>query len=69
MKQDKVELKPKTRTLNELRQTKDTAYNAPYKLDEDGGYLLTFTRRGLKKLLEDFNSSNETVEQFVNSII
>jgi hypothetical protein len=69
MKQDKIELKPKKRTLNELRQTKDAAYKAPYKLDDDGGYLLTFSRKGLKKLLEDFNSSDETVGQFVNSII
>lgn len=69
MKKDKITLTPKKRTLNELRQTKDATYKAPYKLDEDGGYLLTFSRRGLKKLLEDFNSSNETVEQFVNSII
>ena len=46
MKQDKIELKPKKRTLNELRQTKDTAYKAPYKLDDDGGYLLTFSRKG-----------------------
>lgn len=69
MKKDKIALAPKKRTLNELRQTKDTTYKAPYKLDENGGYLLTFSRNGLKKLLEDFNSSDETVEQFVNSII
>lgn len=69
MKKSNYNKTPKKRTLNELRQTKDTTYKAPYKLDENGGYLLTFSRNGLKKLLEDFNSSDETVEQFVNSII
>jgi hypothetical protein len=69
MKQDKIELKPKKRTLNELRQTKDTAYKAPYDYKVTDETLFTFSRKGLRKLIEDFQSSNETVEQFVNSII
>ena len=64
----------KKRTMNELRQTKDTAYTPPVshvrashaKTDDD---IFTFSRKGLRKLIEDFQSSDETVEQFVNSII
>lgn len=64
----------KKRTMNELRQTKDTAYTPPVshvqvshaKKDSD---IFKFSRVGLKKLLEDFQSSDESVEDFVNSII
>lgn len=69
MKKDKIELEPKKRTMNELRQTKDAAYTPPAthaKTDHD---IFKFSRHGLKKLIEDFKSSDETVEQFVNSII
>jgi hypothetical protein len=69
MKQDKIALSLKKRTLDELRQTKDTTYKAPYDHKVTDETLFTFSRKGLKRLLEDFNSSNETVEQFVNSII
>lgn len=64
----------KKRTMNELRQTKDTAYIPPVshvrtshaKTDND---IFKFSRIGLKKLIEDFQSSDESVEDFVNSII
>jgi len=64
----------KKRTMNELRQTKDIAYTPPVshvqashaKTDDD---IFKFSRKGLRKLIEDFQSSDETVEQFVNSII
>lgn len=69
MKQDKIELKPKKRTLNELRQTKDATYKAPYDYKVTNETLFTFSRKGLRKLIKDFQSSDQTVEQFVNSII
>lgn len=69
MKKDKIELVPKKRTLNELRQTKEAVYKAPYDYKVTDETLFTFSRKGLKKLIEDFKSSDETVEQFVNSII
>lgn len=64
----------KKRTMNELRQTKDTTYTPPLshaqashaKTDDD---VFKFSRLGLKKLIEDFQSSDESVEDFVNSII
>ena len=64
----------KKRTMNELRQTKDAAYTPPVshsqashlKKDSD---TFKFSRIGLKGLLEDFQSSDESVEDFVNSII
>lgn len=64
----------KKRTMNELRQTKDTSYTPPTshirashaKKDND---IFKFSRTGLKKLIEDFQSSDESVEDFVNSII
>ena len=45
----------KKRTMNELRQTKDTAYTPPLS--------------HAKTDREDFQNSDESVEDFVNSII
>ena len=59
----------KKRTMNELRQTKDTAYTPPLSHVKTDNDVFKFSRLGLKKLIEDFQNSDESVEDFVNSII
>ena len=60
----------KKRTLNELRQVKDAVYevkNKSHKITDETEF--TFSKKGLIKLLEDFEKTPESAVEFVNTII
>lgn len=59
----------KKRTMNELRQTKDTSYTPPVSHAVNDLDILKFSRLGLKGLLEDYEKSDKSIKDFVNSII
>ena len=60
----------KSRTLNELRQVKDAVYEVKkvsHKITDETEF--TFSKKGLIKLLEDFEKTPESAVEFVNTII
>lgn len=59
----------KERTLNELRQVKDTVYSNKKIHATTPKTKYVFSKEGLIKLLEDYRNVDEMPEDFVNTII
>ena len=60
----------KSRTLNEIRQVKDSVYevkNVSHQITDETEY--TFSKKGLVKFLEDFEKTPESAKQYVNTLI
>lgn len=61
---------PKSRTLNEYRQTKDAVYEviaSSHQITDETEY--TFSKKGLIKFLKDFERAPESAVEFVNTLI
>jgi hypothetical protein len=58
----------KKRTLNEIRQVKDSVYEVKsHQITDETEF--TFSKKGLVKFLEDFEKTPESPTQYVNTLI
>tara|TARA_B100001287_G_C22591128_1_gene485685 strand:- start:598 stop:795 length:198 start_codon:yes stop_codon:yes gene_type:complete len=60
----------KSRTLNELRQVKDTVYEVKkqsHEITDETEY--AFSKKGLIKFLKEFENTPESAVEFVNTLI
>lgn len=58
----------KKRTLNEIRQVKDSVYEVKsHQITDETEF--TFSKKGLIKFLKDFENTPESPDQYVNTLI